>query len=261
MIDIHSHILNGVDDGSESLSCSIEILSKAEEAGFTDIILTPHFIENYYENTKSSTRPKITKMKKELYNENIIVQLHGGNEIYLSENTPDLIKNGKISTLANSKYVLFEVPFSNKMLNLAPIVAEIKSNGYIPVIAHPERYAYIQENPNEITEILNMGVFLQCNYGSVVGQYGRAAKRTVEILLENHLVHFMGSDTHKHGFVYENISSIISRMEELTKDKFYVNEITTNNPKNIINDIEMYIDDYPKKIEEKKKFSLFSLFV
>lgn len=258
MIDVHSHILNGVDDGSDSLANSIEILKKAEEAGFTDIILTPHYIEDYYDNTRAIIKPIIGNLKKELYKENIIVQLHHGNEIFLTENTPGLISAEKIATLANSRYVLFEVPFTNRMLNLGQIVAEIKANGYIPVLAHPERYTYIQEEPQSITEIINYGVFLQSNYGSFIGQYGKAAKRTAEIFVENHIIHFLGSDTHKHGLVYENIDSIRKRLEYLAKDSNYITEITTANPRNILNDIDMHIQDYPKEIEEKKKkFSFF----
>lgn len=257
MIDIHSHILNNVDDGSDSLSNSMEILKKAESAGFTDIILTPHFIEGYYDNTRRRIKPRITALKKDLYSENIVVQLHQGNEILLTENTLSLLNANKISTLANSRYILFELAFSNKMLNLGQLIYEIKANGYIPILAHPERYSYIQENPKSLTEIINYGVFIQCNYGSFIGQYGKAAKRTAEILLENHMVHFLGSDTHKHGFIYENFNSIKKRLLEIAKDQSYIDNITTNNQMNIINDLDMFVNDYPTEIKEKKKWFSF----
>ncbi len=257
MIDIHSHILNNVDDGSESLENSIEILKKAEKAGFTDIILTPHYIEEYYENTKSIIREKISELKNEVYNENIIVELHHGNEILLSENTLSLLNEVQISTLAESRYILFELPFSNKMLNLRQLVFDIKASGYIPILAHPERYTYIQENPSSITEIINYGVLIQSNYGSFVGQYGKEAKKTAELLLENHIIHFLGSDTHRHGFIYDNFDSIYKRLENITKDPKYIEDITTNNAKNILNDFDMDIEDYPKTIAEKKKVFFF----
>lgn len=258
MIDIHSHILNDVDDGSDSLSNSIEILKKAEHAGFSDIILTPHFIEGYYDNTKSSIKEKINILKNELYNENVIVELHSGNEVFLSENTPNLIRDSEIATLANSRYVLFEVPFTNKMWNLENIVQEIKNLGCIPIMAHPERYAFFQEDPNSILRLLKEGVLLQCNYGSFIGQYGKEAKRLAEILLENKLIHFLGTDTHKHGMTYEKIDTIIKRIDEIAKNHNYVMELTTYNAKNILNDTDLYLEDYPEEIEEKKKsFSLF----
>lgn len=257
MIDIHSHILNGVDDGAESISNSMEILKKAEEAGFTDIILTPHFIEDYYVNSRRRIKPRIVSLKKELYSENVVVQLYHGNEILLTENTLSLLEENKIATLANSRYILFELAFSNKMLNLGQLIYEIKAKGYIPILAHPERYSYIQENPRAITEIINYGVFIQCNYGSFIGQYGKAAKRTAEILLENHIIHFLGSDTHKHGFIYENMESIKKRLIEVSKDPIYIENITTNNQMNIINDLDMFVNDYPKEIKEKKKWFSF----
>lgn len=256
MIDIHSHILNNVDDGSNSLKNTIDILKKAEYAGFSNIILTPHYIEEYYENTKNKIKEKINELKKEVYKEEIITQLHQGNEILLTENTPTLLQKSKISTLANSRYILFELPFSNKMLNLGQILYTIKANGYIPILAHPERYTYIQENPNNLIEIIKYGVLIQSNYGSFIGQYGKMAKQTAEILLENHMIHFLGTDTHKQGYIYENIKTILKELEEISDDKKYINEITTINPKNIINDLDIYID-CPEKIKEKKKVFFF----
>lgn len=257
MIDIHSHILNNVDDGSNSLMSSIDILKKAEDAGFSDIILTPHYIEGYYENTKGLIKEKIKDLKNEVYREDIIIQLHQGNEILLTDNTLSLLNKLKISTLANSRYILFELPFSNRMLNLGQIIYQIKASGYIPILAHPERYSYIQENPNNIIEIIKYGVLIQSNYGSFVGQYGKTTKRTAEILLENHLIHFLGSDTHKQGFIYENIKSILKTLEEISGDWQYVNQITTTNQRNILNDLDMYIEDYPESISEKKKVFFF----
>ena len=257
MIDIHSHILNNVDDGSDSLSNSIDILKKAEDAGFTDIILTPHYIEDYYENTKSMIKEKIEELKKETYKKNIIVQLHQGNEILLTENTVNLLNEIKISTLADSRYVLYELPFSNKMMNLGQLIYEIRSSGYIPILAHPERYSYIQENPSSITEIINYGTFIQSNYGSFTGQYGKSAKKTAEILLENHITHFLGSDTHKHGLIYKNIDAILKKLYDVSGDSNYIDMITTTNPRNILNDFDMYIEDYPKIIKEKKKTFFF----
>ena len=171
----------------------------------------------------------------------------------MSENTPKLIKEGQIATLANSRYVLFEVPFTNRMWNLQTIAGEIKELGYIPVLAHPERYVFLQEDPNSVLDLLRDGILLQCNYGSFSGHYGKAAKRTAELFLENHLIHFLGTDTHKHGMVYEEINSVIKRIEEISKDKNYVMEITTYNAKNILNDMDLYTDDYPEEIIVNKK--------
>lgn len=251
MIDIHSHILNEVDDGSVSLENSIEILKKAESAGFTDIILTPHFIEGYYENIKSEISPKIRALKQAEYDENIEVTLHHGNEIFLSENTPKLIYDCKASTLANSRYVLFEVPFTTKMMTMEEILGQIIEMGAIPVLAHPERFNFIQEDPASLIKLLKMGVLAQSNYGSFIGMYGKEAKKTAEILIENRLIQFLGSDVHRHGHIYENIDKIIRKIESIVDDSKYVNDLTTNNPRCVIEDMDIYVE-FPEALKEKK---------
>ena len=256
MIDIHSHILNNVDDGSKSLENTIEILKKAEQAGFSDIVLTPHYIEGYYENTKSLIKEKIAELKKELYKQDIIVELHQGNEIMLTENTPKLLNESKIATIANSRYVLFEVPLSNRMLNLEQIAYVLKANGYIPILAHPERYAFIQEDPNEIIDIIKLGVLIQSNYGSFIGQYGRTAKEVVEVLLENHLINFLGTDVHRHGGIFENINEILRRIRSISEDERYINEITSVNQRKVLNDLDIYTK-YPIGIRARKKVFFF----
>ena len=246
MIDIHSHILNNVDDGSDSLENTLNILRKAEEAGFSDIILTPHYIENYYENTKDLISEKINELKQSLYREEIIVNLHQGNEIMLTDNTPKILQECDISSLANSRYILFELPFSNRILNFENIIFELKEIGAIPVLAHPERYIYIQENPDELLKMMNLGILVQSNYGSVMGLYGKKAKVTAEILLKNKLIHFLSSDTHKQGTIYENIDKIIKNLIHISGDNKYIRKITTINAQDILNDFEF--EHYKEKI-------------
>lgn len=246
MVDIHSHILNNVDDGSDSLENTLNILRKAENAGFSDIILTPHYIENYYENTKDLISEKINELKQFLYREEIIVNLHQGNEIMLTDNTPKLLQECAISSLANSRYILFELPFSNRMLNFENIIFELKEIGAIPVLAHPERYIYIQENPDELLKMMNLGILVQSNYGSFMGLYGKKAKVTAEILLKNKLIHFLGSDTHKQGTIYENIDKIIKNLIHISGDNKYIRKITTINAQDILNDFEF--EHYKEKI-------------
>lgn len=256
MIDIHSHILYNVDDGSKTIENTIDILKKAEQAGFSDIVLTPHYIENYYENSKSFIKRKISDLKQEIYKQDIIVELHHGNEIMLTENTPELLKRSRIATIANSRYVLFEIPFSNKMLNLGQIVYVLRANGYIPILAHPERYAFIQENPNEIIDIIKLGVLIQSNYGSFMGQYGRTAKEVAELLLENHLIHFLGTDTHRQGFVFENMRDLIKKIKDISGDERYIHEITSANQRKVLNDLDIFVKS-PIGIKERKKVFFF----
>ena len=207
-------------------------------------------------NTKSLIKEKIAELKKELYKQDIIVELHQGNEIMLTENTPKLLNESKIATIANSRYVLFEVPLSNRMLNLEQIAYVLKANGYIPILAHPERYAFVQEDPNEIIDIIKLGVLIQSNYGSFIGQYGRTAKEVVEVLLENHLINFLGTDVHRHGGIFENINEILRRIRSISEDERYINEITSVNQRKVLNDLDIYTK-YPIGIRARKKVFFF----
>ncbi|HBC84822.1 MAG TPA: hypothetical protein DCZ30_05330 [Clostridiales bacterium] len=166
----------------------------------------------------------------------------------------DLLLAGVPSTLAGSKYVLFELPLTNKVFNVIDIIRKLKQNGYKPILAHPERYSYIQENPNELIEYIRAGVLIQSNYGSIVGRYGKDAEKTLGKLLENNMVHLLASDTHKRGFVYEEMPFIINELTRYTS-KQTIKRLTNLNPKCIIQDEEFQIP-VPTEIK-KKKFFLF----
>ena len=137
MIDIHSHLVYDVDDGARTLEDTLYMLKEAEKAGFTDIILTPHYMENYYEVPSSEISDKIENIKKNA--QNIKIKLHQGNEIYATENIVELLNSNIAMSLNNSRYVLFELPMKNMPMNLEQIFYLLLQAGKLPVIAHPER--------------------------------------------------------------------------------------------------------------------------
>ena len=241
MIDIHCHLLNGVDDGCRDVIESLTSIKIAEEAGFTDIIVTPHYIENYYENDYESIKPQVAELQSKLYDNNILVKLHQGNEVYISEKMGELIANNEISRLAGSKYVLFELPQKTKVLNLENVISQIKSAGCVPVLAHPERYVFIQHNINEVSKLISQGVLMQCNYGSIIGQYGKDAQKTITKMLKNNMVHFLGTDTHRQGYIYGHFHRVEKEfLKYISEEKFV--ELTTTNPKRIIDNEEVKIE-------------------
>lgn len=233
MIDIHCHLLNGVDDGSRDVIESLTSLKLAEEAGFTDIILTPHYIKGYYENDYETIKPQVKQLQNELYENNVLIKLHHGNEVYISDDIGDLIKNGVVSKLGTSKYLLFELPQKAKMLNLENLVEDIKAAGCIPVLAHPERYVFVQKNPNELIPLIQRGVLMQSNYGSIIGQYGKEAQKTIGKMLSNNLVHFLGTDTHRSGYIYGHFYKVEREFLRYVDEKKML-ELTTINPKKIL---------------------------
>ena len=242
MIDIHTHLLNGVDDGSRDVIESLTSFKLAEEAGFTDIILTPHYIEGYYENDYETIQPKIQELKSKLYDNNILIKLHHGNEVYISDDIGDLIKDGTVAKLARSRYLLFELPQKSKMLNLNQLVEDIKAAGCVPVLAHPERYMFVQHNPNELLPLIQKGVLMQSNYGSIIGQYGKEAQKTIVKLLKSNMVHLLGSDTHRTGFIYGHFGRVEREfLKYISEDKF--EELTTKNPMQILENNKIEIGE------------------
>ena len=246
MIDFHTHIIPKIDDGVKTLEDSIKTIIEAEKAGFTAIVSTSHYIEGSYEVAEEQRKELLYVIKSKLEKENSKIDIYLGNEIYVSYNMAQLIKEKKASTINNSRYVLFELPMNNNLIYLKEIIYQLLEEKYIPIIAHPERYRYVQKNPNMILELIEMGVLFQSNFGSFIGMYGNNAKKTAKILLKHNMIHFLGSDVHRPETVYSNITIAIKEiMKIISKEKF--EELTEVNPKCVLENKKVEID-MPKKI-------------
>lgn len=232
MIDIHCHLVYGVDDGAKTLDDTIEMLKEAKTVGFTDIILTPHYSE-YFRVPARKIKNKIEKIINE--SKYLGINLYHGNEIYASSHMIDNIKKNKAVTLNNSKYLLFEFPMNVNALSMDEIISEILNDDKIPVLAHPERYKVVQENPNIVTKFIEKGVLCQANYGSIIGIYGNEAKETVEKLFNKNQIYFLGSDNHRTNTIYKQIPNILIQLEKLIgKEK--LDKLTIYNPSKILLD-------------------------
>ncbi len=252
MIDIHSHLLNNVDDGSRNVIESFTCLKMAVEAGFTDIILTPHYIEGSFENSYELIQPKIEEFRTKLEDNNIAVNIYHGNEVYISEHIGELIQNGTVARLAGSRYVLFELPMNSRLLNLHNLIMQIKETGAIPVLAHPERYGFVQENPEVLRELIAKGVLMQSNYGSIMGQYGKSAQKTIITMLKSNMIHFLGTDTHRNGHIYAHFYKVRKEfLKYISREKF--ERLTTKNAKHILDD-SLFEIEKPTEIKVKRGF-------
>lgn len=248
MIDFHSHVIFDVDDGANTIEDSITMLLEAEKAGYTDIIATPHYMEGYYEVPKQKISEKIDLINKILNKNNIKLKIHQANEIYITDSIIQLINDGLVSTINNSKYVLLETPMTVEPLNFLQVVYQILEAEKIPIVAHPERYEFIQKNPNKVYNLIQEGVLFQSNMGSLIGLYGKEAKKTVIKLLKNNMVHFMGSDTHSPDSIYKKIGTALSELEKiLPNDKII--KITYENAKKVLNNEKIEIEE-PMKIKQ-----------
>lgn len=233
MIDIHTHIIPNIDDGSKSVEETFELLKEAAKEGFTDVVLTPHYIKEYYETNTNIRKYWVDSIKEALGKLEIPINVYIGNEIYVCEDIDELIYHNKVSTLNNSKYVLFELPMNNSIKYLDEIIFKIFNLDMIPVLAHPERYSYIQNNIELAKKIHEKGVLFQCNHGSILELYGEHAKKTITKLLKDDLVDFLASDVHMKQSIYPLVGESLKRIKKIIgKEK--LEQITTTNPQKVI---------------------------
>lgn len=198
MIDIHAHIMPGIDDGAESLTEALMMLRTAAENGVHTIVATPHcnmqdFCENYYDDYYMAL---FDRLVAEAAAENIPVKILQGMEVYASENIPKLLKQGSIIPLGDSRYILIEFGMEKDLALIDFISDELPAMGYVPIIAHPERYPYLQRAPHMAAKWLKAGCLLQVNKGSILGTFGRHTQKTALYLLEHNMISFIASDAH-----------------------------------------------------------------
>lgn len=236
MVDIHSHILPSIDDGAQSIDESINIIKKAQAAGVTDIIVTPHFIlGSDYDANNEKKRKLLTKLKKKIKDENIDINLYLGNEVFIENDLLKLRQDKLITTLNNSKYLLFELPMNGKYSGLLDIVFHLSCKGYTCIIAHPERYASFKKNPRIVEKLIDQGVLFQCNISSFLGYYGKEAQKLALLLLKHHAITFLASDIHREKSEhYNNINKVRKVLKKyISKDE--IDDLFINNGKKVIN--------------------------
>lgn len=252
MVDIHSHIVFGVDDGAKSIDQSIKLIREAEKAGFDTVIATPHYIKGGYDCKKNEIAEKISAIKQKLHEIDCNVQILQGNEIYFDKDINKFLEAEEAVALNDGRYVLFELPLNSEVLGLMQVVNDIKKQGRIPVLAHPERYGFAKKDPNVLILLIQSGVLMQSNYGSILGRYGKDAQKTIIKMLKHNMVHFLASDVHFPKSIYLEIDNAKERIVSIIgEEKFKT--ISTDNQIKLINNEDIHIDA-PITI---KKFSLF----
>lgn len=224
MTDIHSHILYDVDDGSRTIEESIELLQRMYDVGFRNVIFTPHYIEGSdYKCVNKEKREKFSKLKEELENRRININIYLGNEIFINENIHELIEKDEIHTLNDTNYILVEFPFHNQVINVEDIIYELTVKGYTPIIAHPERYSYFQDNYKEVDRLRKEGFLFQGNYSSILGYYNKESEKLLKYMLKKGYIDFLATDIHRKEktFVIDNFEKIEKKIVKITKKDYY----------------------------------------
>ena len=234
-IDIHSHILYGIDDGSRSLEESINIIKNMKNIGFNDIVITPHYIEGTSYNCNNFGKKILFNYLKEKVSEaGIDINLYLGNEIFVFDKIKEFLENGEIFALNDSKYLLIETPMQQEVANLDEYLFKLISHGYKVILAHPERYSYFQDDPSKIKKYIDMGVLFQSNYASITGRYGNHAMKTLKYFLKNNYITFLASDVHhENSTFYDDFAKMKKEIIHIVGNETF-EKLSYLNAKNII---------------------------
>lgn len=195
-IDIHTHILPGVDDGPKDILEALELARMAWEDGTGVLFLTPHYRGSYKENSPAWLRESFSMFSQMLSQSLPLLRLILGSEAHYETQLPQLLENGTVLPLGDTQYVLLEFPSNALRSQIVEGTAETLRAGFTPVIAHAERYASFRKEADLADMVLNMGALLQLNAQSVLGCQGWAVKRYCHRLLREGKVHFIASDAH-----------------------------------------------------------------
>ncbi|TYQ15983.1 UNVERIFIED_CONTAM: protein-tyrosine phosphatase [Acetivibrio alkalicellulosi] len=197
MIDIHCHILDEVDDGPQSLDESIELCRKLKDAGITGIVATPHFIDGGgYMPTPQLIRSKVGNLKKVLKEKDIDINIYSGMEVFADYNTIERVKNNDILTLNDSRYILIEFAMDIVPKYASSLIFSLLVEGYVPIIAHPERYTAEYRKSGVLKDLVYNGALVQINSGSILGDHGKRAQKEALTLINEEMVHLVSSDSH-----------------------------------------------------------------
>lgn len=232
MIDIHSHILPGIDDGSGSMEETAKMMEIAVQEGIDVIIATPHYEVGLGEGQMEKYAIACQKMEQYLQEHPVPLQIYCGNEIYYSEGVVEALQNGEICTMNESRYVLVEFPVYESYQYIERAIYNLQNAGYWVIIAHAERYSALQDM-KRIRFLVKMGVYVQVNASSVIGKSGWKIKAFCLQLMKQDLIHFVATDSHgsKHRrpLIQECLEYIDKKMGSRYRKK-----ISETNPQKII---------------------------
>lgn len=236
MIDLHIHLLHSVDDGAPDLSASLAMISRARELGFGRLVATPHldgWLSPAYRTLVEERLAELVPHAAEMG-----VEVLAGYEHKLAPDLASRLLAGEASTLGGSSAVLVELPFHGWPLYTDQALFDLLSAGYRPVMAHPERYSAVQENPELAIELAERGIPLQLTFGSITGLFGKGAKRVSEILMERDAVTVLASDAHSAGQRYVAVSQGRQRAEDLMGVE-RVRQLAHDNPAALLADLPL----------------------
>lgn len=230
-VDIHCHILPGIDDGAKNIEESISLIKEMTKLGIKEFIPTPHIMQDFYPNTDETIGNAFEKLLGALDSKLLgEITINPSAEYMMDSNFEKLLENKNIYPLKGN-YVLVEMSYFQPPINLEDIIFKIKTKGYLPVLAHPERYSFYHNNRSYYKHLKQLGCFFQLNLLSLSNHYGESVKKTAHFLIEGNLVDFVGSDTHNQNHV-NKLSEI--QLDKQLLEKLNILITNTNNTFSVI---------------------------
>ncbi|WP_026907575.1 tyrosine-protein phosphatase [Paucisalibacillus globulus] len=255
MIDIHCHILHGVDDGPKTRTDSLAMAQAAVNEGIHTIIASPHHQNGIYINSRLDIEAKVMEFNRLMQEENIPLTVLVGQETRLHRDMIKELQMGVITPLNNTKYVFIEFPSGEVPRYAEQMLFEIQVAGYTPIIVHPERNRQIAENPSILYNLVQKGSLTQLTAASIVGKFGKAIQKLSYQLIESNLTHFIASDAHNttsRGFrLKEAYEKICKRYGDET---FYM---YMENARLLINGEDVYCYEPQNVKKQRKIFGVF----
>jgi tyrosine-protein phosphatase YwqE len=194
--DMHSHLLPGIDDGSPDTDTSLRLIKGMVDLGFKKLITTPHIMWDIYKNTREIILEKLEELKVKLKEEKIDVELHGAAEYFIDDHVEELLQQKEPLLTFGNKMVLVEFSMASPAFDLKEVLFEMQLQGYQPVIAHAERYTYLDHNKSFYDELKDAGYFFQMNILSPSGYYGSTVAELARYLIKKGYYNLVGTDLH-----------------------------------------------------------------
>ncbi|MEP6930616.1 MAG: CpsB/CapC family capsule biosynthesis tyrosine phosphatase [Flavobacterium sp.] len=224
-IDIHSHLLPGIDDGAKTINETIKLANAFQEIGISQFVTTPHIKHHFWDNSFQSIVTNQNETAIVLEENDIKIPFHAAAEYFMDDWFEDHFKTEKLLTLKDN-YVLVEISYISPPAQLHKMLFDLQVSGYKPILAHPERYLYYHKNFNEYEKLKKSGCLFQLNLLALVGYYGSQVTKTTEELLKKGMYDFVGSDVHHHMHIKEfnkkiKVSSISALKEIIANNHFF----------------------------------------
>ncbi|MGE7587274.1 tyrosine-protein phosphatase [Peribacillus sp. NPDC101480] len=250
MIDIHCHILPGVDDGSADMKESLNMARKAVEAGITHLFATPHHLNEKYVNVKSDIIDRAVRLNESLQQNNIPLTIHPGQEVRIHRDIFSSLEKEEILTLDdNVTYLLLELPSGRVPAYTQEVIYELLLKGITPIIVHPERNKELITNHKLLFELVQEGALTQITSGSIIGNFGKSIQSFSKKIIEHNLAHFIATDAHNigsRGFTLQQAYEKITKVYGIERT-FYFKE----NTELLLQGLSLIIE---KPVPFKKKF-------